>query len=348
MAINGVITATNNTRELAELANGFISYIDRSPKTAETYARNIRQFLAWLRYEGITQPQRGDVIRWRDWLQEEHDAICFDPDTPAGWSFRKDPSGRPYKTRCEAATAAQYIRNVCQLFAWAASEGLYPDIAQNIHAPRLEARRHRKEALTAPDVVKIEEVIRTGRGETEEQRRRLLAIYLLAVTAGLRCIEISRVRIGDVEEIGGQAYIWITGKGHAAADASLPLAPEVFEAIKNYLEVRQGSKDPGAPLFTGSGNRNRGQKLEARTIGAWLKAAMKAAGYDSPRITAHSLRHTTATSVLEITGDIYATQQYMRHSSPATTEIYLHQDTRRRQADQARKRYEYYHQPGRS
>ncbi len=51
---------------------------------------------------------------------------------------------------------------------------------------------------------------------------------------------------------------------------------------------------------------------------------MQAAGFDSERLTAHSLRHTAGQNVMELTGNnIYDTQMYMRHSSPKTTEIYL-------------------------
>lgn len=59
-----------------------------------------------------------------------------------------------------------------------------------------------------------------------------------------------------------------------------------------------------------------------------LKGAMQQAGYNSDRLTAHSLRHTTAANVMDMTGNnIYSTQQYLRHSSPKTTEIYLENDT---------------------
>ena len=70
---------------------------------------------------------------------------------------------------------------------------------------------------------------------------------------------------------------------------------------------------------------------------------MQAAGYDSERITAHSLRHTAGTAVMELTGDLYLTQKYMRHSNPATTEIYLHNQTETREAEIAQRLYALYH-----
>ena len=75
-----------------------------------------------------------------------------------------------------------------------------------------------------------------------------------------------------------------------------------------------------------------------------LKQAMQQAGYDSERITAHSLRHTAGTNVMELTGNnLYTTQQYMRHSNPATTEIYLHNDTAKQETAIAQQLYNFYH-----
>ena len=74
-----------------------------------------------------------------------------------------------------------------------------------------------------------------------------------------------------------------------------------------------------------------------------LKNAMKGAGFNSERLTAHSLRHTAGTQAMELTGDIYQTQQYMRHSNPTTTEIYLHIDTDKQEADIAQRLYNRYH-----
>ena len=70
---------------------------------------------------------------------------------------------------------------------------------------------------------------------------------------------------------------------------------------------------------------------------------MQQAGFDSERITPHSLRHTTGTNVQEITGNLYLTQQYMRHANPATTEIYLHNNTEKQETDSAQRLYNYYH-----
>ena len=345
-----------------DLFSDFISFIDRGERTTSTYLTNLRQFAAWLSYKAVKRPQRTDVVAYRDWLKAEHEAIKLDPDSPQGWAYRRDSRGKRYKVICKPSTVAQYLRSVKQFFKWTAAHGLYPDIAANIHAPRLQHGIHKKDALTASDVVTIEESIQAQsqakitaaankrkdtRGRIDratEQGKRDLAIYTLAVNAGLRTVEISRANIGDLEKRGGQAVLYVWGKGHSEPDAKKHLAPEVYQIIKEYLNCRTDRPTAASPLFVATGNRSGGQRLASTTISKMLKRSMQAAGYDSERLTAHSLRHTTGTAVQELTSDIYSTQRYMRHSDPKTTQIYLHNDMEKQEAITAQQLYNYYHQ----
>ena len=346
------------------LLDDFIAWINRSEKTARSYTTNFRQFIAWLKYAAIRNPQRDDIIAYRKWLTQEHDAIKLEPDSVNGWKYRTDSAGNRLKITCKPNTIAQYLRSVCQFFRWTAAKNLYPDIAANIHAPKLRHDRHSKEALTAPEVLAIEKSIaqraqeRTQAAQnaqkdtagriqrSTEQGKRLYAMYLLAVNAGLRTVEISRANIKDLVTKGGQTWLYIWGKGHTEPDQKKPIAPEVAAAVKDYLQSRTDKPTGASPLFVSTGNRSRGKRIAATTISTMLKRAMQEAGFDSERITAHSLRHTAGTNVQEITGNLYATQLYMRHSNPATTEIYLHTETEQAEAGIAQQLYNHYHGTG--
>lgn len=345
----------------AQLFDEFIRYIDRPGKTARTYITNLRQFVAWLRYKGISRPARPDVIEYRDYLGQEHDAIQLDAESPAGWTYRTTSAGRRYRITCKPATVAQYLRSVCAFFRWTAASGYYPDIAANIHAPKIRQDFHKKDALTAADVLTIEKSIdsqaeaRTAEAarnrkdtagrisRATEQGRRLQAIYTLAVNAGLRTVEISRANIRDIGTKDGQAFIYIWGKGHTEADTKKPLATPVYDTIRAYLDSRSDRPTANSPLFVSTGNRSGGQRIAPTTISRMLKQAMIEAGYNSDRITAHALRHTAGTNVMSITGNLYTAQHYMRHANPATTEIYLHGKTEAAEAETARALYDLYH-----
>lgn len=121
------------------------------------------------------------------------------------------------------------------------------------------------------------------------------------------------------------------------------LAPEVAAAINDYLQSRKDNPNGSSPLFVSTGNRAKGKRIATTTISTMLKGALKAAGFNSERLTAHSLRHTAGTNAMLLTNDLYKTQQYMRHSNPATTEIYLHVDTEKADIKIAQQLYNAYH-----
>ena len=234
-----------------DLITDFVNYIDRSEKTTRTYLINLKQFFKWLQAEGIRNPQRADIIRYRD-----HIAATRKPNT-----------------------VKQYLQSVKQFFRWTAAAGYYPNIAENIHAPRIQSDHHKKDALTASDVLNIEQNIKassdakaraaeskakdtTGRiDRATEQGKRLYAMYLLAVTAGLRTIELSRANIRDLETRSGNACLYIHGKGRAEADQKKPIAREVYEALKDYILTRRAPATPDSPLFVATGNRSGGRAV---------------------------------------------------------------------------------------
>lgn len=358
--MNAITTtgATLSAQNMGQnLFSAFVAYIDRSPKTTRTYLTNLRQFMAWMKYTGVQQPQRQDIINYREWLLSEHDAIELDTTSPQGWKYRNGN-----RITCKPYTVKQYLQSVKQFFAWAAAEGICPqNVAANIHTPKIKDA-HRKDSLTAQEVEAIEQSITStaaarqaaaadakkdaaGRLQrSSEQGKRLYAIYLLAVNAGLRTVEISRANIRDLEVKDGNAALYIWGKGHTEPDAKKPLAPAVYAAIRDYLDSRTDNPTGASPLFVSTGNRSGGKRIASTTISTMLKGAMQGAGFDSDRLTAHSLRHTTGQNVLQLTGDnIYQTQLYMRHSNPKTTENYLDNETAAQDAALAQRLYEHYH-----
>lgn len=279
------------------LFDRFIEYTDRKDSTIKGYLTCIRQFMLWLNDEKIQQPCRDDIKAYREYLERRQLAI---------------------------GTQQQYLRAVKHFFKWTASEGLYPNIADNIHSAKVRHDLHKKDALSREDVPKIAESI----DRSDEQGKRLYAMYLLCITCGLRCVEIHRANIEDLKTVGSRSYLYIQGKGHDDKDAPVLITPEVLAALKEYLAARTGDKSGKAPLFTGTSNRSKGQRIAETTISTMLKNMLINAGYDSDRLTAHSLRHTSGTGAYLATGNIYLAQKHQRHCDPATTEIYIHAEER--------------------
>ena len=335
-------TSGSLVSNLEPLFSSFVSYVDGSEQTTATYIRNLRQFAKWLCYRNITRPEeitRETIIEFRD------DML----------------------TRCKPGTVSQYLRTVKAFISWGTLEDIFQkDISRNVKPPKIKkvVGTPKKKRLQPFEVLEIEESIKAGalgaveaalRSEKDttgrieratEQGKRLFAMYLLAVNNGLRVVELSRARVKDIEKERGQGYIYIWGKGHIEADTRKPLAPEVLAAIEDYLKSRSDKAPRSAPLFVSTGNRSGGKSIAPTTISAMLKEAMKDAGYNSERITAHSLRHTAAQNALAASGNnIIETQLYMRHESPRTTEEYIEtsREMEKKQIELALAVYDRYH-----
>ena len=357
------LTASGETLTAAALAD-FIKWIDRGEATTKTYINNLRQFYAWALYTETPAPTREDIIAYRDWLSAEHEAIQLDPGSRSGWAYRTDRNGHRIKVTCKPNTVRLYLRSVCQFYAWAAATGRAPaNITENIHAPKLDTTSHKKEHFTPAQVLTIEKSIttnaqrkteaahftirdRAGRVQrSTEQGKRLFAMYQLAVNCGLRTIELHRANVRDLQVRDGRAVLYVWGKGHSEPDQRKAVAPEVYDAIREYLDSRSDHPTGASPLFVSTGNRSAGKRIAVTTISKMLKAAMVEAGYNSERLTAHSLRHSAGTTMQSITGDLRETQKYMRHSSPTTTTIYLHDSENEEQKAQglAQQLYNTYH-----
>lgn len=294
----------------ADYFSRFIDYTDRKDSTVKGYVTCIRQFVLWMQQNGITQPGRDDIKAYRDHLSNS--------DLATG-------------------TQQQYFGAVKHFFKWTAAEGLYPNVADNIHGAKVRHDVHKKDALQREDVAKIAETI----DRSDEQGKRLYCIYLLCITCGLRCIEISRANVGDLKTAGDRCYLWIQGKGHDEKDSPVWIIPDVKEAITDYLQTREAEATAKSPLFTSTSNRSKGNRLSTTSISILIKDLLLNAGYDSDRLTAHSLRHTSGTGVYCATGNIYLAQKHQRHESPETTEIYVHAEERdQRQTEQ--QVYDYY------
>ena len=144
---------------------------------------------------------------------------------------------------------------------------------------------------------------------------------------GLRTIEITRAKVGDICFVGEKRVLKIWGKGKSESEKGrgfnfVVLTDKSYLPIKNYLETSRKGAKSGDYLFTSFSHRNSGQGLTTRTVSGLCKDGLKAIGLDGREYTAHSLRHTTACSLLEHGRSLTEVQHVLRHSSPNTTQIY--------------------------
>ena len=275
----------------AELFTRFIAYLDATPKTIETYTKAIRQLFNYFSLNGIRRPQREDIIAFKEELKA---------------------SGH------KPTTIQNYITATKLFFSWASQGGYYPNITDHLKGVRL-SREHKKDYLTSRQV---KEVLGSIERDTL-QGLRDYAMLTLMVTGGLRDIEVSRANVGDLRAAGDNTVLYVQGKGRQEKAEYIKISPQVEKVIRAYLTARENAGE-GEPLFTSLSNNSRGGRLSTRSISGVVKSRLKGAGYNSERLTAHSLRHTAVTLSLLAGKDITEVQQFARHANINTTMIYNH------------------------
>ena len=286
-----------NTTELAarqelnvELFSRWTSYIDASPKTIDTYSKAIKQFFIYLQDNGISQPQREDIVAYREYLKEDH----------------------------KPTTVQSYLAAVKLFFKWTEQEGFYQNIADRVKGAKIDTE-HKKDYLTTKQVNKLLGAI----DRSTLKGKRDYAMLSVMVTTGLRTISIINANIEDIRTAGDATALFYKGKGHEEKATYVKLAEPVEDAIRDYLTAR-GTIDGKEPLFSSVANRNSGGRMTTRSISRVAKESLIDVDLISDRLTAHSFRHTAATLNLLSGGTVEETQQLLDHANINTTLIYSH------------------------
>lgn len=285
-----------------ELIERWKAFLDVKPRSAETYTKNVRQFMRYLAARDIKQPTRQDILSYRDELEAE---------------------GK------KAATINGYIVAVKLFFVWTSVNGIYPDVAAHIKGKKL-SHDYKKDPLT---VKQARAVLKTCDRATVKGKRDF-AILSLMMSTGLRTIEISRANIEDLQtkEIEGKkqpediTVLYVLGKGRDDRQEFVKLPPPVLDAVRDYLQAVSKGKPlkATAPLFGSTSRNNEGGRMSTRSVSRLVKEHCIEAGINSSRVTAHSLRHTAATLMLRGGTPVSEIQQILRHKDINTTLIYAH------------------------
>lgn len=288
------ITAYNNV----SVIDAFLASLDLKPRSVDTYRKAVNYFFAWVQAEGLQQPKRADIIRYKKELSDRY-SVC---------------------------TVSSYLTAVRRFFGYLNAEGAYPNVCIGVQNPK-SRQGHRKDALS---LEQAKNVLKTMKRETLAQKRDFAIVSLLLHT-GLRTCEVERANVEDLRSNLGTTVLNVWGKGRDSADEYVKITPTVLEALKDYLKAReaeQGKPKDTDPLFISVSRRDYGARITTRSVSRICKQALRAAGYDDPRLTAHSLRHTAVSLPLQAGVEIREVQKMARHASPLTTEVYAH-DIRR-------------------
>lgn len=274
-----------------------------SPKTVESYGRDVRQFLTFL---AVHLGRRMTLAALRDLAPQDIRAFLAER--------RRQGIG---------------ARSLMRSLAGARSFGRWLERSDRGRVGALTAVRAPKLDKSLPKPVPIgpakrlaEPALRAGEQRDAWVLARDAAVMALLYGCGLRISEALGLRIKDIPAAGCGDTIIVTGKGNKTR--MVPVIEPVLRLIGDYLALCPFNSEPDRAAFVGL----RGGPLSPRIIQLAMASLRGALGLPD-NATPHSLRHSFATHLLSRGGDLRAIQELLGHASLATTQIYTAVDTER-------------------
>ena len=205
---------------------------------------------------------------------------------------QKTPSDSFFK---HTVYGLRYLYRICEKES---SKVILPSIERPKKYPVVLSEQEVKALLNAPTLL----------------RHRLIIGLLYG--CGLRNHELCKLKITDLD-LERQMLHVREGKGRK--DRYVPLCHILVRGVKKYLEAEH----PVEFLFNGKSRTGAYVAMSARGVQWAIREARRNSGIKK-QVTAHCLRHTYATHLLEMGTDIVTLKELLGHAHIDTTMEYLH------------------------
>lgn len=266
-----------------------------SPNTVAAYRRDLVDFQHFLT----------DHFGTPEWQWEELDRFAvrafMGHGRRRGWSKR---------------TLGRKLSGVRSFFRFLEREGVVEgNPAGTVRAPR--ADRTLPAHVAGPGIEALFEGAEARAAENTLAGTRTLLVLELLYGSGLRLSELHGL---DLERLDGvNEEVRVMGKGRK--ERIVPLTRRAITALRRYEPRR---RETGAPSTRGPLLVNpQGARLSRRSIQRAVAEALEAAGAGDGT-SAHSLRHSFATHLLDGGADLVSVRELLGHVSLSTTRIYTH------------------------
>ena len=276
------------SRPLTDFIRHLASEKRHSPRTCESYQRDLLRLASWLSQSGIAAWQR----------VSNHDLRRY-----VATLSREGLSGR---------SIARHLSATRRFYQFLLREKLASDNpALDIRAPKSGRR--------LPRVADVDQLNHLLDGQPDDPLEvRDLCMFELMYSSGLRLAELAGLDLDAVDLRGGE--VRVLGKG--GKERLLPVGQKAVAAIQAWLPLRAALANDGeTALFVSQ----RGERLSHRSIQARMSRWGISRGADQ-KLHPHLLRHSFASHMLESSGDLRAVQELLGHADIATTQVYTHLD----------------------
>ena len=289
---------------------GFLTFLEKerdvSPNTVRAYRRDLEGLQAFLQgHLGV------EAVAW-----EQVDRLAM-----RAWLAHLARRGLSKRSSARVLSAARSFFRFLHR-----ADVVEANPARAVGSPKLE--RHLPGHL---DRGQVETMLTAAATRAQEGRFtdvRDLAILELFYTAGLRHAELRGIDRRDLDLLGG--VVKVRGKGRkeriVPVGAPAQRALREYERARDALLSRVGTAGDRTAWFLSS----RGKRISARALHDAVVARLSEVD-EGAGLSAHALRHTFATHLLDGGADLRAVQELLGHASITTTQIYTHTSVERLQ-----------------
>lgn len=305
--------------EAPGIIRDFLTYHEtiqgHSKKTVDEYFLDLRNFFRYIKIEKGRVPRRtelddipiddvdlelirsvrlGDIYAYMSFLSRDRAKNAKRPD--AGYGLQASTRARKIAT---IRSFYKYLTNKAKL--------LSENPMQDLDTPR------QKQSL--PRYLTLEESVRLLEHVDGENSERDFCILTLFLNCGLRISELCALNLTNIQD----DRLRVLGKGNKERVIYLNVACQ--NALEDWLAVRSrsGAADPNALFIT-----RKHTRVTKDGVHYMIKKRLTAAGLDSSKYSAHKLRHTAATLMLQNGVDVRTLQEVLGHEHLNTTQIYTH------------------------
>ena len=154
---------------------------------------------------------------------------------------------------------------------------------------------------------------------TNQKHKMMISLFY---GAGLRMNELKHIKLCDIDSKNFQVKV-VMGKGGKERFTLLP--KHLLEPLRQYYKECL----PKVYLFEG---QVAGSPMHERSIQHFVQVYVKKIGLGGKDYSAHTLRHSFATHLLDTGTDLHTIKELLGHSNLDTTMVYLHLQQSKRAA----------------
>ncbi|MCL2410221.1 MAG: tyrosine-type recombinase/integrase [Treponema sp.] len=267
-------------------------------KYKKTILKTQKHFFNWAEERGITDLR---IITKKDIYHYQNDLLAL----------VSKQTGKPLAR----ATLSEKYNAIKMLFSVLYRTGiLNENITSGIKFDLPKRESLKRQAFSEEEMSEILEKININTVTGLRDR----TIFELIYSSGLRVSEVSKLTIRDLCLTRREMLI----RGKFARDRIVPFSKMAHSYLSLYLKGRINNKDE--PVFYSKRNKNGKQALKSGSISRMFSDLLKKHNMKKRELSTHSIRHSSASQLLNNGASIRHVQELLGHRNPETTARYTH------------------------